>query len=114
MAHSIAKVKAIPNNNHTPSQIARSIATVSPSVKPSCSQDQTPSQSTIFFGYFQSHLGCLLLVTTLSRFTGRNSTVPPKSIPNITSLEPLICPWEAISLQERHTLPKRNIPPVRI
>ena len=31
-AHSIAKVKAIPNNNHTPSQIAHSIATVSPSV----------------------------------------------------------------------------------
>ena len=31
-AHSIAKVKAIPNNNHTPSRIACSIATVSPLV----------------------------------------------------------------------------------
>ena len=66
------------------------------------------------FGYFQSHLGCLLLITTLSCFTGRNSTVPPKSIPNVTPLEPLICPWEAISLQECHTLLKRNIFPVRI
>ena len=62
-----------------------------------------------YFGYFQSHLGCLLLVITLSRLTGRNSTVPPKSIPNVTSLEPLICPWEAFSLQKCHILPKRNI-----
>ena len=49
------------------------------------------------------------MVTTLSRFTGRNSTVPPKSIPNVTSLEPLICPWEALLLQNCHILPKRNI-----
>ena len=115
MAHSIAKVKAIPNNNHTPSQIAHSIGPLSPfGLTVLLARPNTPPKVQYFFGYFQNHLGCLLLVTTLSHFTGRNSTVPPKSIPNITSLEPLICPWEAISLQERHILPKRNILSIRI
>ena len=107
MAHSIAKAKAIPNNNHTPSQIVRSIATKSFGLTVLLARPNTLPKYNIF-GYFQSHLGCLLLVTTLSRFTGRNSTVPPKSIPNVTSLEPLICLWEAISLQECHILPKRK------
>ena len=38
-----------------------------------------------------------------------NSTVAPKSVSNVTSLEPLICPWEALSFQNCHILPKRNI-----
>ena len=110
MAHSIAKVKAIPNNNHTTSQIAHSIATCkSFGLIILLTRPNTLPKVQYFFGYFQSHLGCLLLVTTLSRLTGRNSTVPPKSIPNVTSLEPLICPWEVLLLQNRHILPKRNI-----
>ena len=46
------------------------------------------------------------MVSTSCHCTGRNSTVPPKGIPSVTSLEPLICLWEALLLQDRHTLPK--------
>ena len=33
------------------------------------------------------------MVLAFCRLTGMNSTVPPKSVPSITSIEPLICPW---------------------
>ena len=49
------------------------------------------------------------MVLAFCRLTGRNSTVLPKGTPNLTSFEPLICPWEALLLQDHHTLPKRNI-----
>ena len=49
------------------------------------------------------------MVLAFCHLTGRNSTVPPKSIPSITSSEPIICPWEALLLQDHNTLPKRNI-----
>ena len=53
MAHSIAKVKAIPNNNHTPSQIARSIATVSPSVNHLARKTKHPPKVQYFLVIFK-------------------------------------------------------------
>ena len=49
------------------------------------------------------------MVSDCSHFARRNSTVPPKYTPSVISIELLICPWEALLLQDCHTLPKRNI-----
>ena len=52
-AHSIDKVKAIPNNNHTPSQIAHSIATVSPSVNRLVRKTKHPPKVQYFLVIFK-------------------------------------------------------------
>ena len=48
------------------------------------------------------------MVSAFSHFTGRNSTVPPKGIPSIRSLEPLICPWEVLVIAGPSHPPKEK------
>ena len=49
------------------------------------------------------------MVSASSCFARRNGTVPPKYTQSIISIEPLICLWEALLLQDCHILPKRSV-----